>query len=107
MTNAEMWSFIAGFLLPPVEAFIQQTRWSLQIRAVVNFLVCCVVAIGVVAVTKPTLTWHNWVTSALTVLVTAIAVYKGLWKPTTVAPLIESKTNVGGNPPPPPPVTTA
>lgn len=94
MTNFMMWSLIAGFFLPPVEAFLQQSHWATWFRAVVNFLACCAVAVGVVYWQEPTLDWHDWIKATLTVLVTAIAVYKGLWQPTTIAPKIENKTNL-------------
>lgn len=92
MTELEMWSLIAGFCLPPVQAFLQQTHWPNRIRAGVNFLCCCAVALGVVYFTGD-VDFKDWVKSGLTVLVAAIAVYHGLWKPTTIAPKIEQATN--------------
>lgn len=94
MSNYVMWSLIAGFFLPPVEAFLQQTYWPEWLRAIVNFLVCCGVAIGVVAWQTPDVNWHDWIRSTLLVLVTAISIYKGLWKPTKIAPVVEAKTTV-------------
>lgn len=93
MSNYLMWSIISGFLLPPVEAIIQQSRWTSTVRAICNFLCCCAVALGVVYWQAPKVDLHDWVRSALLVLVTAISIYKGLWQPTTIAPKIEAKTS--------------
>lgn len=90
-----MWALISGFLLPPVEAVIQQSKWSSSVRAIVNFLACCAVALGVVYWQRPDVTLRSWSETALLVLVTAIAVYKGLWTPAKVTPTIEKRTNVG------------
>jgi hypothetical protein len=93
MSNLVMWSLIVGFLLPPIQAIIQQSHWTATIRAVVNFLVCCVVALGVVYF-EGNVTWRKWIDSVLLVLVTAISVYKGLWKPVGVTPAIEERTTL-------------
>jgi uncharacterized membrane protein YqaE (UPF0057 family) len=91
MTNLQMWALISGFLLPPVEAVIQQSHWRRSFRSVVNFLLCCIVAFVVVYLKGDT-DFHSWVKVGLTVLVTAIASYHGMWQH-TVAPTIEKKTN--------------
>lgn len=93
LTNYQMWLLISGFLLPPVEAVLQQQHWSNAVRAVVNFILCCLVAMGVIY-WKGQFDFHQWSHSVLLVLVTAIATYHGLWQPTNIAPTIESKTRV-------------
>jgi len=92
MSNIEMWSGIAGFLLPPVIAVVQQQKWQQGLRAVVTFLICLAVAAITVFIQYGN--WHgrSWVDSALTILVAAIATYHGFWKPTGVAPSVENAT---------------
>jgi len=92
MTNLMMWSLIVGFFMPPVQAVIQQTNWSSQLRAGVNFVACAVAGAGV-AFFQGDLNFERWIESALVVLVTTIAVYKGTWKPTGISPAIEEKTS--------------
>jgi hypothetical protein len=92
MTNLQMWSLIVGFVMPPVQAILQQQHWPNRIRALLNFVLCAVVALGITYF-KGGIDFHNWISSALVVLVTAIASYHGLWKPTDVAPAIEAKTS--------------
>lgn len=87
-----MWSLIIGFFMPPVQAVIQQSTWSSQVRSGVNFVACCVAGAGV-AYFQGDFTGRRFVESGLVVLVTTIAVYTGTWKPTGVAPAIEAATS--------------
>lgn len=96
MSNLVMWSLVVGFFMPPVQAIIQQTHWSSQLRAGINFAACAVAGAGV-AYFQGDLTGRRFVEAGLTVLVTTIAVYKGTWQPSGVAPGIEKATNVGGS----------
>jgi VIT1/CCC1 family predicted Fe2+/Mn2+ transporter len=89
-----MYSLIAGFLLPPVLAIVQQQGWSDQIRAVVAFLACALVGAGV-AYFQGDLTGKRVVTGILVVMVTALTTYRNFWKPTQIAPAIEAKTTLG------------
>lgn len=93
MSNLEMWSLIVGFLLPPVLAFVIQTGWSQRLQSVVAFAAAAVAG-AATAYFQGELTKERFVESGLFVLVTTIATYKGFWKPTGVAPAIETKTNV-------------
>lgn len=95
MSNLEMWSLIVGFLLPPALAIVQQSKWPDSVRAIVAFIACAVAG-AVTAYLQGDLNLERWVESALVVLVTAIATYKGFWKP-TVAPAIESATSPSNN----------
>lgn len=88
-----MWALVVGFFMPPVQALIQQTGWASQLRAVVNFAACAVAGAGV-AYFQGDLTGRRFVEAGLVVLVASIATYKGAWKPTGIAPAIETKTNV-------------
>lgn len=92
MTNLMMWSLIVGFFMPPVQAVIQQTHWSSRVRAGVNFVACAVAGAGV-AFFQGEFTGRRFVESGLVVLVTTIAVYKGTWKPSGIAPAIEEATS--------------
>lgn len=94
MTNIEMWSMIVGFALPPALAVVQQTGWSPRLRAVVAFLACLAAAVGTVLVQQDGWDTQKWVESSLLILVTALATYRNFWKPTGIAPAIETKTNV-------------
>lgn len=91
MTNMQMWALIAGFLMPPVQAVIQQRNWSQTVRAVCNFVCSCLVGAGT-AYFAGTLTGKTWVQATLVVLVAGIASYHGTWKPTNIAPNIEGAT---------------
>lgn len=93
MTNFQMWSLIVGFALPPVLAIVQQTNWSSRLKAVVAFAASAVAGAGV-AYFQGDLTGRRFVEAGLVVLVTAVATYQSFWKPTGVAPAIESSTNV-------------
>lgn len=93
MSEFEMWSLIVGFALPPVLSVVQQSGWSDRLRAVVAFAACAVAGAGV-AFFQGDLTGKRFVEAALVVLVTALATYRNFWKPTGVAPAIETKTNV-------------
>lgn len=92
MSNLEMWDLIAGFALPPVIAVIQQKDWGHGFRAVVTFVIALGVAAITVAIHEGGWSADTWVESALLTLVTAIATYKGFWKPTGVAPALEDAT---------------
>jgi len=94
VTEFEMYSLLVGFFLPPALAIVQQTKWPDQLRAVVAFLACAVAGAGV-AYFQGDLTGKRFVTAALIVLTTTLATYRSFWKPTSVAPAIESRTNIG------------
>lgn len=94
MSNLVMWSLVVGFFLPPVQAIVQQAHWPSQLRAAVNFAACAVAGVGI-AFFQGDLTGRRFVEAALVTLVTTIAVYQGLWKPSNVAPAIEKATTVG------------
>lgn len=94
MTNLEMWSLLVGFFLPLVISAIQRASWSNPVRALVALGACVVAALGTVWLAGDFNT-KDIVSSVLLVLVTALATYKGLWKPTGVSPGIEAHTGGG------------
>ena len=93
MTDFEMYSLLAGFVLPPALSIIVQSGWSDRLKAVVAFAACLLVGAGV-AYFQGDLTGKRFASAALVVLVTALATYRNFWKPTGVSPAIETKTNV-------------
>jgi len=93
VTDFEMYSLLVGFFLPPVLAIVQQSSWSDRLRAVVAFAACLLAGAGV-AYFQGDLTGKRFITGALVVMVTGLATYRNFWKPTGVAPAIETKTNV-------------
>lgn len=95
MSNLEMWSLIVGFLLPPVLALIMQSKWPTQFKAIIAFVGCAIAGAGT-AYFQGDLTGRRWIEAGLLILVASISTYHGLWKPTKVAPAIESKTTLDG-----------
>ena len=93
MSNAAMWALIVSFFMPHVIAVVQQPGWSNGLRSVVTFVACVGAAIGTVLIQRGGWSWHDWVSSTLLILVTAIATYKGLWKPVGIAPAVEGSTS--------------
>jgi len=87
-----MWSLLVGFFLPPVIALIQRKGWSDGIRALVAFAACIVAALGT-CYFNGSLDGRSLVSATLTVVVTAIATYKGFWHKTGVSDAIERLTN--------------
>lgn len=93
MTDTQMWALIVGFFLPLVVAVVVQTSWPSWLKSVTLFVASTVVAFVTVYLTGD-LDGRTWLSATLVILVTAIAVYNGIWKPTKVAPAIESATNI-------------
>lgn len=94
MSNLEMYALVVGFLMPLLLAVIIQSHWSSGLKATLAFGACLVAAAGTVYFQQPDWDWHDWIGSSLLVLVTAIASYKGVWKPTGISDGIETNTNV-------------
>lgn len=92
MTDLEMWSLLVGFFLPPAIALIQRKSWSDGIRALVAFAICIIAALGT-CYFNGSLDGRSLVSAMLTVVVTAIATYKGFWHKTGVSDAIERLTN--------------
>lgn len=92
--NLAMWSLVVGFFSPIVISMLQQPGWSNQVRALVAFIFCALVAIPT-AYFAGDLEGKDYVASGLLILVTAIASYRDFWKPTAVSPKIEAATSGG------------
>lgn len=97
MSNLEMWALVVGFFLPNVIALVVQSGWSQRLQSVAAFVVCAVAAAGT-AYFQGDLTGRRFVEAGLVILVTAVATYKGFWKPTGVASGIEAKSNLNSGP---------
>jgi uncharacterized membrane protein YqaE (UPF0057 family) len=92
--NLAMWNLVVGFFLPPLLAVIQQPGFSKPVKAMLTFVVCLLMSIVTLALDDTVgLNFQSWVTSSLMILVTTIATYQSLWKPTGIAPAIEAATS--------------
>jgi hypothetical protein len=94
VNNLAQWDLIAGFFVPVVSAIILRTTWSDAVKAVANFVISAIVALGVVYF-QGNLDVDNLdaiVSSVLIVLVTSIATYKGLWQKTSFVPALHRST---------------
>lgn len=92
MTDAQMWALLVGFAAPLLVAVVQRPGWSEGLRALVTAGFSVVAGTGTVWLTG-SMDGRSVISSILLVLVTSIAAYKGLWKPTGVAPKIETATS--------------
>ena len=87
-----LWLSLVGFFSPLAIAVIQQARWTTRTKSLVAF------GFYVAAVTawlQGIFTTSGLVVAVLVVFVTAGNAYQLLWKPTGVAPAIESHTPIG------------
>jgi hypothetical protein len=95
-----MWELVVGFLSATfVLPVIQQPRWSQGTRALVTFLYSVVVGLATAYLSGGFDGVHTGVTGVLTMLVTAVATYKGFAKPIGLAPAIEHATSPDGSSP--------
>ena len=94
MTNLQMWALLVGFLMPLLISALQRSTWPNPLRALIAFLACAVAGL-VTAWLGGDFNTTDIVSAVLVVLTTALATYKGLWKPTGVSPRIESATGGG------------
>jgi uncharacterized membrane protein YgdD (TMEM256/DUF423 family) len=97
MTDAQMYAAVIAFFLPLLMSVIIQTGWDKRIQAILLFVAVLIVSVGTLFFTGQ-LEGRSLISSILLTFVTAIAAYHGLWKPTQVAPAIESATNFGSSP---------
>jgi small basic protein len=94
MNNLTMWSLLVGFAAPLVISIAQRPSWTQGARVAI-MVVSCVVIGGGTAYFNDQFNGKDVVSSVLIVLVTAISTYKGLWKPSGIAPKIEVVTTPG------------
>lgn len=86
------WRSGVGCALPPAIARIQCKSWSDGIRALIAFAVCILASLGTCCF-NGLLDGRSLVSAMLTVLVTALATYKGFCHKTGVSDAIERLTN--------------
>lgn len=90
---------IVGTLLPILIAVFIQPGWSARLQSFVA-LVLCGVAATLLHIhetgcnTLECLRGEGWLQTFLLVLITTIATYKGVWKPTGIAPMVERVTGL-------------
>ena len=95
MNDLEMWSLLVGSLMPTLVAVIQQPRFSNAQRALVGVGASLVAGFMTTWVAQDDALWEQpMVTSILLVAIASWSSYKAFWKPTAVAPFVESKTTV-------------
>lgn len=99
MSDAVMWSQVAGFLSATfVLPIIQQPKWTDQMRSLVTFLYSIAIGAGTAWFTGAFDQGAENATKSLTtavlfVFISAIATYKGFAKPLGIAPAIEIATS--------------
>jgi hypothetical protein len=92
LTDAELWTAAVAFFAPLAISVIQQSKWSERTQSLVAFGFYFVVAL-VSTFLAGMLDLGNLVRALLLVFLVASVSYKTLWKPTGVAPAIESATS--------------
>jgi hypothetical protein len=93
MSNLALWSGIVAFVIPVVLSLLIQSKWSAHVKAAVFFVVSLIAAAGT-AYWQGDLTGKRWLESALIIVSAGAAFYHGWWKPSSVAPTIEKRTNL-------------
>lgn len=90
-----LWLLAVGFFSPLAIAVIQQSGWSPRRQSIVAFLFYVAVA-AVTAWLSGIFNTAGIIIAILVIFVTAGNSYKLLWKPTGVAPAIQSATSKQG-----------
>lgn len=99
MGNLDMFSALAGVLLPVLVATVNRSHWPAWAKGVV-VLVSSIGAGAATAALTGDLTGATWVQSALIVAGAAVTAYKLWWQPTGIGPMIERATQPGRVDPP-------
>jgi len=89
---------LVGTFLPLLIAVIQRQNWRNSFRVVVGVAACAVAAV-VVSYTKGTLNLHDLATSGFIIFTLTKTTYLAVWKPSGIAPTIESATGGGSKDP--------
>lgn len=93
-TNAVLWSGLVGFFLPLAISIIIQTNWPSNAKAGASFCASLIAAFGT-AYFSGLLDPQDVARCFLVTFTIAVASYTGLWKPTGIAPKLESITSFG------------
>lgn len=95
--NEILWATIIGFMLPALISFINQAKWSSQVKGVVA-LASSVVAGAGTAYFAGQWNSEDVVRSIMIVLILSQVAYATFWKPTNIASSIERDTTIGKPP---------
>lgn len=89
------WAALVGAVLPLLIAVVQQSRFSGQMRQVVSIIVAAIAGVGTV-LASGNFDAQNWLVTLVAVIGAAQASYALIFKPSGIAPAIESKTEFSG-----------
>jgi hypothetical protein len=88
-------AILVGFFLPLLLAIPVQTHWPTAIKTL--FTVAAYAGAGAItAAAAGKLTGKSFWQTSLDILVLGVVGYHGVWKPSNIAPTIETRTNVSG-----------
>jgi hypothetical protein len=85
------WELIVSLFIPWVVAWLIKSEWAQATQAAVMLAVCGIVTTITMYLQGDLAADMDLVTSFLKVVAFTIVYYKGIWKPTQVAPNIEAK----------------
>lgn len=85
---------VVGTLLPNVIAIVVQPHWRGEVRGLVAFAVCVVAGLVVATLQGDLGDGRDLATSVVAVLITSQVLYQTLWRPSGIAPGIESGTSL-------------
>jgi hypothetical protein len=94
------WGLLLGVLTPIATSIVQQPRWSSSVRAVIGAIVSVIVGVVTVLASGDISDTSTLLQTVAVTLVAAWSSYRGFWKPTGVAPVLETKTSPGSSTPP-------
>lgn len=98
MTDLQLYSALVGLFLPLLTAIVVQRGWSKSLQSAVNAFLAFVASV-VLTYTEGNLDGDHLrqlFMAFMLVFVPSLATYVGWWKPTNIAPKLESAT--GGDP---------
>lgn len=89
--NLTLLSALLGSMMPAAIAVILRRNWSSEVKGAVA-LVLCLIAAALLTWQTGNLNAADYVRSALIVFTMAQVLYQTYWKPSEIAPSIESRT---------------
>lgn len=93
MTNLEVWSALVGVVMPLVVSLVNQSSWPKGLGAVVS-VATSLAAAGVTCWLHGDLNGNDYLGSVSVILSASFATYHLFWKPTGIAPKVESLTSL-------------
>jgi TctA family transporter len=91
LTTLDRWSMLVGTFLPLLIAVVNRQRWAGWAKLLMAS-VACLAASAVTVYLNGKFDTRDWVGSLILVAFFAFASYQWAWKPSGVAPKIESAT---------------